>query len=78
MAHLNLKNSKLLERGVGILEKTTGLSRGKAIKLLATAGNSVPVAIVMAKATVSRVAAAAALKKSRGHVRKAIAAAKRT
>jgi N-acetylmuramic acid 6-phosphate etherase len=76
MVHLHLKNSKLLERGVGILEKTTGLRRSDAIKLLSTAGNSVPVALVMSKASVSRSAAQAALKKSRGHVRRAVALAR--
>ena len=76
MVHLRLKNSKLTERGVGILEQTTGLSGSQAKKLLATARNSLPVALVMAKAGVSRAAAAAALKKSEGQVRKAIGLAK--
>jgi N-acetylmuramic acid 6-phosphate etherase len=76
MVHLHLKNTKLRERGVGILEQITDLDRNQASKLLASAGDSVPVALVMAKADVSRAAATAALKKSRGHVRQAIAIAK--
>jgi N-acetylmuramic acid 6-phosphate etherase len=72
MVHLHLKNSKLRERGVAILEKTTDLDRTQALELLAAAGHSVPVALVMAKAHVPRAAATAALKKSRGHVRNAI------
>jgi len=76
MVHLRLKNSKLTERGVGILQQTTGLSDSQAKKLLATARNSVPVALVMSKAGVNRAAAAAALKKSQGQVRKAIDLAK--
>jgi N-acetylmuramic acid 6-phosphate etherase len=76
MVHLRLKNSKLTERGVGILEQTTGLSNRQANKLLAAARNSVPVALVMAKASVKRAAAVAALKKSQGQVRKAIEVAK--
>ena len=72
MVNLHLKNSKLRERGVNILEKTTGLDRTNAGKLLSDAGHSVPVALVMSKAGVSRAAAIAALKKSRGHVRNAI------
>ena len=76
MVHLRLKNSKLTERGVGILEQTTGLSGSQAKKLLATARNSLPVALVMAKAGVSRAAASAALKKSEGQVRNAIELAK--
>ena len=72
MVNLHLKNTKLRERGVSILQKTTDLDRNQANKLLAAAGHSVPVALVIAKAGVSRAAATAALKKSRGHVRKAI------
>jgi N-acetylmuramic acid 6-phosphate etherase len=76
MVNIHLKNTKLRERGVNILEKTTDLDRTQASKLLASAGHSVPVALVMAKAGVTRAAATAALKKSRGHVRKAIELAK--
>jgi N-acetylmuramic acid 6-phosphate etherase len=76
MVHLRLKNSKLTERGIGILEQTTGLSHIKASRLLRAARNSVPVALVMSKAGVDRAAAAAALKKSQAQVRKAIELAK--
>ena len=76
MVNLHLKNTKLRERGVSILEKTTDLDRNQASKLLAAAGHSVPIALVMAKAGVTRSAATATLKKSRGHVRKAIELAK--
>ena len=72
MVNLHLKNEKLAERGIGILEKAAGLSRVRSRKLLAAAHHSVPVALVMAKARVSRTQAAAALKKSAGHVRRAI------
>jgi N-acetylmuramic acid 6-phosphate etherase len=76
MVHLRLKNSKLTERGIGILEQTTGLRTSQASKLLAAARNSVPIALVMSKAGVSRATAATALKKSKGQVRKAIELAK--
>jgi len=75
MVNLHTKNEKLLERAVGILEETAGLNRAAARKLLAAAGGRVPVALVMAKAEVSRSRAATALKKSAGQVRKAIAIA---
>jgi N-acetylmuramic acid 6-phosphate etherase len=75
MVNLHTKNEKLLERGVGILEEVAGLNRAAARKLLAAAGGRVPLALVMAKAGVSRARAAAALKKSAGQVRKAIAIA---
>jgi N-acetylmuramic acid 6-phosphate etherase len=75
MVNLRLKNVKLAERGIVILEEAAGLARAKARRLLASAGHSVPVALVMAKAGVDRARATAALKKSAGHVRRAIAAA---
>jgi N-acetylmuramic acid 6-phosphate etherase len=75
MVNLHTKNEKLVERGVSILEKAAGLDHAAARKLLAAAGGRVPVALVMAKAGVSRARAAAALKESQGQVRRAIAAA---
>jgi N-acetylmuramic acid 6-phosphate etherase len=76
MVNLHLKNEKLAERGIGILEKAASISRNEARKLLVGARHSVPVALVMAKAEVSRAQAVAALKESAGHVRRAIALAK--
>lgn len=76
MVNLHTKNEKLLERAMGILEEAAGLKRTAAQKLLAAAGGRVPLALVMAKAEVSRARAAAALKESRGQVRRAIALAK--
>ncbi len=77
MVNVHLKNEKLAARGVAILEKAADLDRRDARKLLAVAGNRVPVALVMAKAGVNAVQAVRALKKSGGHVRKAIDAASR-
>jgi N-acetylmuramic acid 6-phosphate etherase len=76
MVNLHTKNEKLIERAVGILEESAGLDRAAADKLLAAAGGRVPLALVMAKAEVSRARAAAALRESRGQVRRAIALAK--
>ncbi len=76
MVNLRPKNEKLAERGVGILEKAAGLDRLTARKLLAAAGGRIPVAMVMAKAGVSRARSLAAIDKARGQVRKAIAIAK--
>jgi N-acetylmuramic acid 6-phosphate etherase len=75
MVNLHLKNEKLAERGIGILEKAAGLSRAKSRSLLRAAHRSVPVALVMAKAEVSRTQALNALTQSHGHVRNAIALA---
>jgi N-acetylmuramic acid 6-phosphate etherase len=77
MVNVHPKNEKLAERGVGILEKAAGLDRRAARKLLAAARARVPVALVMAKAGVERTQAVAALHKSQGQVRRAIALAKR-
>jgi N-acetylmuramic acid 6-phosphate etherase len=76
MVNLHTKNAKLAERGVGILERATGLNHGAARMLLAAAGGRVPVALVMAKTGVKRSHAAAALKDSQGQVRRAIKLAK--
>ena len=54
MVNVRPKNEKLVERGVGILEKAAGLDHRAARKLLAAAGGRVPVALVMAKAGVRR------------------------
>lgn len=75
MVNLHLKNEKLAERGVAILENAAGVNRPEARKLLDAAGNRVPVALVMARAAVNPAQAIAALRKSAGHVRKAIAVA---
>jgi N-acetylmuramic acid 6-phosphate etherase len=72
MVNLHLKNAKLAERGTGILEQAARLSRADSRKVLKAAHHSVPVALVMAKAGVSRAQALAALTATRGHVRKAI------
>ena len=76
MVNVRPKNEKLVERGVGILEKAAGLDRAAARKLLAAAGGRVSVAMVMAKAGVNRNHALAALSEARGQIRKAIARAK--
>ena len=75
MVNVSPKNEKLVERGVGILEKAAGLGHAAARKFFAAAGGRVPVALVMATADVSRAQAVAALRESQGQVRRAIAAA---
>lgn len=76
MINLHTKNEKLQERGVGIVEKATGFGHAAARRTLVAAGGNVAVALVMVKACVSRSAAAAALTKSAGRVRQAIAIAR--
>jgi N-acetylmuramic acid 6-phosphate etherase len=78
MVNLRLKNQKLSERGVTILQWAADLDRDTARQALKVAGNDVPVALVMQRAGVTRAEATKALKATAGHVRKAIAAAQRS
>ena len=77
MVNVHLKNLKLVERGISILQRATGASRSSAEKTLAAANQSVPVALVMLESKVKPLAAAKALIATQGHVRKAIAVASR-
>ena len=72
MVNLHLKNRKLVERGIGIMQQLTGLSREAAVDRLSEAGGSLSVALVMLQAGVSRRNAEQRLKKTRGNVRQAI------
>lgn len=76
MVNLHLKNAKLSERGISILEQAAGLNRAAARKILKTARHSVPVALVMAKGGVGRAQAVNALRNAGGHVRRAISLVK--
>lgn len=78
MAGLRLKNTKLLERGIGILQRTSGAGRNRAQRALKAAGNHVSTALVMLETGVSRSRAEDTLQATAGHVRKAIALAARS
>ena len=72
MVHVDLKNQKLSERGIGILERATGADRETAQRVLQQSGNSVSVALVMLETRLDRRAASKALKSVSGNVRRAI------
>jgi len=72
MVNVHLKNEKLVERGIGIVQKATAADRDQAIAALKSSGNNVPVAILMLKSGLSATQAAKRLKKASGHLRKAI------
>jgi N-acetylmuramic acid 6-phosphate etherase len=72
MVNVHLKNKKLAERGAGILQTITGMTREDALSALKKAGNRVPLALVMHKARVSRSLAERGLKGANGNVRHAI------
>jgi N-acetylmuramic acid 6-phosphate etherase len=75
MVNVWTKNEKLVQRATRILEQATGTDPETAARTLKAAGNRTPVAVVMLAANVTRTQAAAALKKTKGHVRKAISIA---
>jgi N-acetylmuramic acid 6-phosphate etherase len=77
MVNLHLKNEKLIERGVSILERAASVNRESAEKALRAAGNSVPVALVMLQAGVSRAKAKKVLSSSQRNIRRAIAEARK-
>lgn len=72
MVHVQGLNHKLIERGLAILEKATGVDRKTASKTLAAADNQVAVALIMLKTGLGRKQAAQRLKRVKGNVRQAI------
>ncbi|HUB29214.1 MAG TPA: N-acetylmuramic acid 6-phosphate etherase, partial [Terracidiphilus sp.] len=54
MVNVHMQNSKLIERGIGILIRACGIGRDKAVEVIKSAGRSVPVALVMLKAGVDK------------------------
>jgi N-acetylmuramic acid 6-phosphate etherase len=76
MVNVWTKNEKLTQRAVRIVAEATGTDHATAATALKASGNRTPVAVVMLAAGVPRPKAVAALQKSKGHVRRAIAFAK--
>ncbi len=72
MVNVHVKNKKLWERGVTVLERAAGVDRAAAEQALKAAGRSVPVALVMLKAGVNKAEARRRLKAAHGNVRQAI------
>ena len=72
MVNVWTKNEKLVQRAIRILEQATGADHEAAAHALEASGNRTPVAVVMLAAGVTRSKSAAALKRSKGHVREAI------
>ena len=78
MINVRAKNYKLAERAATILQRAVGIERGVAEHALKSAGQSLPVALVMLKAKLGKSAAERALESAHGNVRQAIAAARLT
>lgn len=74
MVNLHLKNKKLVERGISIVEQVAVVDRALALQTLEAAGMKVQIALVMLKAKVGKAEAVRRLKRAQGNVRKAIEA----
>lgn len=72
MVHVHMQNSKLVERGISILMRACKVNREKAVSVIKSAGRSVPVALVMLKASVDKQEAVRRLARADGNVRRAI------
>ena len=72
MVNLHQKNSKLTARALTIVERALGVGPAAARRALKSAGNDVPLALVMQLARTSRQQAGQALRSAHGHVRRAI------
>ncbi|HEX7959849.1 MAG TPA: N-acetylmuramic acid 6-phosphate etherase, partial [Terriglobales bacterium] len=72
MVNVSMKNKKLVERAIGILQKATGVDRELAQHALKSSTGSVPVALVMIKTGLNARQAEQRLKAFNGHVRRAI------
>lgn len=72
MVNVHMQNSKLVERGIGMLMRACNITRDRAVDVIKSAGRSVPVALVMLKAGVDKPEAVRRLANSDGNVRRAI------
>ena len=72
MVNVHLKNSKLVDRGIRIVQEVTGLDRTQSQAALRRAGGSVPTAIVMVQKGVARKQAETLLQQAGGHLRRAL------
>jgi N-acetylmuramic acid 6-phosphate etherase len=72
MVNLHLRNKKLLERGLSILDALARVPEDVAFETLEKVDMSLPLALVMLKSKVSKSEAARRLRKTKGNVRKAI------
>jgi N-acetylmuramic acid 6-phosphate etherase len=72
MVNVSLKNSKLIERGIGILSQAAGVDRETASAAIDRSGKSVALAFVMLKTGLPKTEAKRRLKAANGNVRKAV------
>ena len=77
MVNVHVKNKKLFERGLTILQSAAGIKRETAEQALKAAQENVPVALVMLKTGATRAQATQALKSTKDNVRLAMLAARK-
>lgn len=71
MVSMEIKNEKLAERAIVIVQKITGESRGRASSSLEEANNNIKLAVLLAIGC-SKPEAKKALENSKGHLRQAL------
>ena len=74
MVNLQMKNQKLIERGIAIVQRIAKVDRALAITTLEAAGSKVPIALVMLCAKVTKAEAMRRLKRAHGSIRQAMQA----
>jgi N-acetylmuramic acid 6-phosphate etherase len=72
MVHLQMKNAKLMERGIAIVQRVAKVEREAAMMTLEAAEGKVPVALVMLRAGVTRAEAVRRLRRAGENIRKAM------
>ena len=74
MVHVQLKNDKLVERGIAIVQRVAKVDRAVALQALDAAEGKVPVALVMLRAGVTKAEAVRRLRRAGGNIRQAMEA----
>src|SRR4051812_48091491 len=72
MVNVHLKNEKLVERGIAILQAAAECDRERALKALKASGKNVPIALIMLKTGAKKSEAEKRLKTAKGNIRRAI------
>jgi N-acetylmuramic acid 6-phosphate etherase len=72
MVNVHTRNEKLVERGLGILEKAAGIDRKKAAQVLKASDNQMAVALIMCRTGLDMRKAVQKLRRYKGNVRKAM------
>jgi N-acetylmuramic acid 6-phosphate etherase len=75
MVDLQMKNAKLMERGIAIVQRVARVERAVAVKALEAAEMQLPVALVMLCAKATRAEAVRRLRRARGNIRQAMESA---